>query len=731
MGVKEIIKDILKKRHERVTNLEVLRRDLDGLRSSVENLREISRGQQIPGDLFLGTPNVSSELDNFQEEIVDIQNSVSNLILRFKRETVNIGVAGKARQGKSTLLQRISGLENTEIPTSDELPCTGAKSKIYNFEGAPHAKIDFYTEAEFLKEIIHLYYDRLNLPKPKSLDDFSKPLPEPNEQDSTDTNLYNAIYERLKNIHSAFPSYRDHLSKPHEVVELKDIAEYVTQNNGRTKYNAVKTASIFTNFPHQDVGGLCLVDMPGLEAAQGHEKKLVNSLEHEVDSVVLVKMPSSKGTQYDKDDYKVIDLIDHAVKEVDLSDWLFIILNLLDDNSNEKQVQLLKNNPPPGRSFNILIGNCTDQEQAEAAIFSPLLRHLEQNLEKIDLKYILSLSNRLNLISNNIKSLLIESKDQLKPEQDDEMQAEYQNLAEEFFDNVKETVEELIDDFRPEKSMIGGEFKNKIEEICKDAEEKASIPSIAELQKRCKVHKAWEGGVTEELHYLRSALSEFLAKNIDEYLESQVNNAVRKVLNGIFKDSISSILPDSVNMDDPFEVVGRLLEERFDKVKLPKLYDAFDYIAKFNFSYHSHFHHRVRKEMRRLDTFDGAYVERIIPKDRDKPLEEQAEEIRRALQVTYEETVYEISKKLCEEMQADPADAIFSLVEEIGDRLVRRQKIKTEWYFFIYRIRAKIWPEVFRQFDQYAEFCQSWQNSSDRVLNNIQQVKGEFVRISG
>ncbi len=44
MSVKVIISDILKKRHERVTALEVLRRDLGGLETALENLLGIAGG---------------------------------------------------------------------------------------------------------------------------------------------------------------------------------------------------------------------------------------------------------------------------------------------------------------------------------------------------------------------------------------------------------------------------------------------------------------------------------------------------------------------------------------------------------------------------------------------------------------------------------------------------------------------------------------------------------------
>jgi len=737
MSVKIIISDILKKRHDKVTELEVVRRDFDGLETTIENLLKLAQGErQIPTESISVTSSVCNKLNGLQEEISDIQSSVSNLIKRFKRETVNVGVAGKARQGKSTLLQSISGLTKTEIPTSDELPCTGAKSKIFHSEGQPYAKIDFYTENEFLKEIIHAYFERLNLPKASSLENFSKPLPPPNDKEDTDRNLYNAVYERLKMIHNAFPAFRDYLSKPSEIVELKQISDYVTQSDGRSKYLAVKTANIYTKFPHHDVSGLCLVDLPGLEAAQGHEKKLVDSLENEVDAVILVKLPSAQGTQYDKDDYKVIDLIDHAVREVDLADWLFIILNVLSDKSNEKQAQLLKTNPPQtSRRFNILIGDCSDPKQAEEKVFSPVLNHLEQNLEKIDRKLIKAVSEKMRGISERLTDTLRDSKEQLKPQQEDRrIQREYERLVLEFTKDMKRKIADLTAETRNNMAALGSEFNLKIEEICKLAEEKSLIPPVEELKKRCQEERGWSAAVQYELHYIRSAISKFLADKIDEYLREQVNNALRKVLDGIFKASVHSILPSPPDNADPFETVKEI-QKLFDPYLQPQLYGAFDYIAKFNFSYHSHFHHRVRENMSLLDTYDNSFVKRIIPEEinnkrPDNPLE-IAEDIERGLQVSYKETVYGIRKKLGEEMQTDPANAIFSLVEEIEDRLVRQKDIEFEWRDFLYQVRSRMWPETFGQFDQYAAFCRDWQSSADDVLKSIQQVKGEFGKIAG
>ncbi len=53
-------------------------------------------------------------------------------ITRFKRSNISIAVAGAARQGKSQMLQMLTGLSDTQIPTGDGGFCTAARSEIIN-----------------------------------------------------------------------------------------------------------------------------------------------------------------------------------------------------------------------------------------------------------------------------------------------------------------------------------------------------------------------------------------------------------------------------------------------------------------------------------------------------------------------------------------------------------------------------------------------------------------------
>ena len=86
-------------------SLDTLSQNRDRLVSQVEDL-ESQKLQQL----------------NFQQLQTQIQSQLAGLDLlknRFNRDTINIGVIGRAGQGKSRLLQSLTGLSSNEIPTGD------------------------------------------------------------------------------------------------------------------------------------------------------------------------------------------------------------------------------------------------------------------------------------------------------------------------------------------------------------------------------------------------------------------------------------------------------------------------------------------------------------------------------------------------------------------------------------------------------------------------------------
>ncbi len=81
--------------------------------------------------------------------------ALAKLKARFLRETLNIGVVGRARQGKSRFLQSLTGLTAAEIPDGNRLHCTGVRSTIHhNPSVETYGEVWFHSERSFFNEVI-------------------------------------------------------------------------------------------------------------------------------------------------------------------------------------------------------------------------------------------------------------------------------------------------------------------------------------------------------------------------------------------------------------------------------------------------------------------------------------------------------------------------------------------------------------------------------------------------
>ena len=112
-------------------SLETLSQNRDRLISQVSDPDAQSNLQQLN---FI---QLQAQLKSQLEELNLLKN-------RFNRDTINIGVIGRAGQGKSRLLQSLTGLSSNEIPTGDRGHCTGVRSTILHQPG-----IDTYGEITF------------------------------------------------------------------------------------------------------------------------------------------------------------------------------------------------------------------------------------------------------------------------------------------------------------------------------------------------------------------------------------------------------------------------------------------------------------------------------------------------------------------------------------------------------------------------------------------------------
>ena len=168
--MQELIRQIVAERQRQVPKVE----------SQIAQWRSVSEGLLQLQSLVEGLPSEvrsSGEISEparqlFSEQTRrDIDAAIEALALvqsRFSRTTLNIGVSGQARTGKSTLLQSISGLGDDQIPVGSGLPVTAVRSRIFNVPGPGRAILALHTYDSFAREVLGPLHVFLSLPVPPS-----------------------------------------------------------------------------------------------------------------------------------------------------------------------------------------------------------------------------------------------------------------------------------------------------------------------------------------------------------------------------------------------------------------------------------------------------------------------------------------------------------------------------------------------------------------------------------
>ena len=107
--------------------------------------------QQVPELGEIANYNIEKLTENLHH----YQEQIAILRKRFERKNIQISLVGKARHGKSCILQAVTGLTDDTIPTSSETDCTGAISIIYNWDKLDKFEmdVDYYTPKEFVEAV--------------------------------------------------------------------------------------------------------------------------------------------------------------------------------------------------------------------------------------------------------------------------------------------------------------------------------------------------------------------------------------------------------------------------------------------------------------------------------------------------------------------------------------------------------------------------------------------------
>ncbi|MER6031344.1 hypothetical protein [Streptomyces sp. NPDC001851] len=650
-------------------------------------------------------------------------------LTRFNRETLNVGVIGRARQGKSRLIQSLTGLTEQEVPTSDGDYCTGVTSVLRHEPGEARGEVYFHTERSFLGEVIGPYFARLGLgDAPLSLAGFARPLPALNSDDTEDAGLY----AHLAGFHTYLPAYRDWLTTGLPLpIPRHQIRSFVAQKDENERslhaYRAVREVRITAPFVHADWTGLSLVDLPGLgEANLQDAERIVGAMQDEIDFVVFVRRPNALGDAIGSEDLRLHQYVRAGLGSGPaLSECSFLIVNkcVTSELDNSKQAELMAHQWLPGSSFTVAQTHIVDCSRSDevADVMEKVVDHLLENLDHLDAAHLAVRDERARELRDRVRQFTVRAKSIAEFAQPSSVWfLPFVELFNETHSRLATALAGLVRTLGQERSVQDTLLYTALEEIYEQAVAEPGHPSAEEIAARA----ASEGGLSiaygQYLNEARARLSRMFLE-CEAALHSRTVAMQRQVAQILAGPGDLASLSSKEGRDFLLDVAARIPRVRDDGTSEVRY--ALELLAGFQLTYRGMLQHRVRACLDGLRADQPAYPFPVAGKDPgtdDTPVTPDL--VRQMLIVCYDEALSACRADL-RHVLVDPSAAIFAIVEEFFDRVVSAAGTDDEWRIFYQDIRTEAWPGKFAALAEQSHHLREW----SEAVRVVAELVGETV----
>lgn len=733
---------IIQKRRPLAQKIETVEINLKTLSAALRQL-EKQRDQLLDRVGDPGTAGRLKEIDcsTIQRSIDTELAALNSLKSRFSRNSLNIGVVGRARQGKSRLLQSLTGLSTSEIPDGDDQHCTGVRSNVHhNSEvGETYAEVWFHTERSFLDEVIAPYYEQLRLgSRPRSLQDFADiPLPELSKE-LAEKRQAAAKYDHLCRYHQNLHKYRDALSEPSpRRVPKHEIREYVAQDTVDRRriyfnYLAVREVKIVCSFPNVDIGQIALVDMPGLgDTGIGDEERMIKTLGQDIDLVLFVRMPKSTGDFWAKEDVELYDMANSSLIDLPIKEWSFMVLNHISGSSdNRRNCESLAATMSEKHIDvqDVVIADCADSTEAQSQILDRVLHYLGQRVELLDRQYASACQDRLIQLQRTVAIELEKAKDAWRQASKDDWFPKFIELFGKFWNDLTRELERLTSSMISERDTEDKNFKAAVDSAIAACRSEPGIPELEQIQQKCYAAGAYMTAYAECLHEVRTHLSkQFLS--LDIALKESLEEAKSRVV-GVLKNH--GKLEKIAEGNSSSEFLKQLAEKIPENLVGLRL--GFQTLATFDLQYRGLVQHRIRRHLdvltpnRTTYKLEGGFLDKWIDiKTGRIHTSSPAEKIVNNLSKAQAEAVNNCEKEL-KSLLREPSQAGFAIVEEFVDRVLRAEGVRIEWQIFLQEVASDVWIDEFGTTMERTQLRRDWIQRIGEVDHAKQPDALNFLR---
>ncbi len=716
-----------------------------GVLNAVVN--ELRNHQRAPSEIKQGLAGFQTE--EIRRDIAEAVGLLRILEVRYSRNTINIGVSGRARVGKSTLLQSMSGLTDEQIPTGSGLPVTAVRSRIFHSPAHQRATLSLHTYDTFREEILNPYHVELGLQSvPTTIGEFrafSYPKSEAElGEEYRDKHSSVSILRRLKEMQESLDTYIGDLVGGERTLPLTDLRQFVAYptneqiaaGNCARRYLAVRDVRIECNFPYAQVDHIGIIDLPGLgELAANAEEYHLAGLQNEVDVVLLVKRPVEGLAYWGREDGATTNLLDKArgfIKH--RRDFVFIVLNSSGLNT-QLEVSLRDdicrqvNDGVDGKQIQVLEGSAADQKSVYQSILSPVLEHLAKRLPVMDDEVFEGTTATFAALKAKVESLLrdLESLLGAASRASGSTTEDLQHRTREVRKDLAEALAKIVERFQA-AARSGDEDQQYVDAV---EESYSSIQNWIEsgfgagkeiwcsnALRQMRVDRNSSPFAAHELNRIRVEIGKHYC-NLDHYFQGRISELWLETATA-FKEKFGDLLGDKNSLAALQEMVVILSNS---SEPCPTLSSAVQELIDLKLEYRTQLHPRVRSEL------DGLNLEVIDPETGklhnqivEGADESGAESLYRFITQLAEQAAYRTKKALMKEALT-PALVLHAAAEQFEDTFIRSGDSEKEFDRLARSYRDEIWPNVYQGIDEAnAKFTKI-----NKAIRSIRTQLGDFV----
>lgn len=741
------------------------RRQVPKVESHIAQWRSIAQGLLQLQSLVEGLPSEvrsSGEISEparqlFSEQTRrDIDTAIEALALvqsRFSRATLNLGVSGQARTGKSTLLQSISGLGDDQIPVGSGLPVTAVRSRIFNVPGPGRAILALHTYDSFAREVLGPLHVFLSLPVPPSTVElyaaYRYPELQELEPEKAAKHESATLLQRLRGMQASLPSYRDLLIGEQRTVSLDQLRPFVAypskaeeeaSSSPPRRYLAVSDIRIETPFPRTRVAQLGVVDLPGLgEVNASADERHVRGLQDEVDAVILVKRPLEGLAFWKTEDAAAVQTLDQARGDAGTRrDFVFVLINNSPaDNSHlvdslRHSLKTAANEGVEGKHFVILEANAQSQDEVDRSVLTPVLKHLAQRLPHMDRQVLAAAEARgRGAAARSLESLhnlqaAVTAQSAVVGSVRADVSRRAAQLHRDLAVSLREITQQLSKESGPDSTDAG--FVAAVEGAAERAIawidggfDDASPEDWRDNALREMLVQAGPFKVAEDaFNIARVGIASYFAE-IDEYLNDvKVPELLAAVAEAIECRTGSLLLEGDANAS------LRDLVEKLDDCPDPcsGLARAVRQLLGLRFEFRYQTYPRIREELDRLrlQTVDPSTGE-ARPQITVEATAEGARELQRFLRQRSIQAVYETQKAIVQDI-GTPARVLYAAAELFEDAFIRGRSSATEIDNIAHAYRDELWPGVYEGIDTQNARVRSLMSACTALENELGALAG-------